>query len=147
MGGLYGRSGPEIREGSTGCRLIRRCQAIIICQNEQPGRAVAADNPWNPLNWSTVPHAGGVAASGHSGAGGADPRRDLLRARHRAATAGAAARHPGGAARPVWHLRQSARVAGGSYCRFAAATGRARAPAGLAGEPELALLASGGGVT
>ena len=39
---------------------------------------MADDNPWNPLNWATVPHAGGVAASGvaasgHSGAGGADP--------------------------------------------------------------------------
>ena len=34
---------------------------------------MADDNPWNPLNWATVPHAGGVAASGHSGARGADP--------------------------------------------------------------------------
>ena len=34
---------------------------------------MADDNPWNPLNWATVPHAGDVTASGHSGAGGADP--------------------------------------------------------------------------
>jgi hypothetical protein len=78
----YGVAGRDRRFGGVprrprpGWRLIRRCQAIIIGQIEQPGGVVAAAKPWNPLNSYTGLESRTWAAwppAAHNGAGGADP--------------------------------------------------------------------------